>query len=73
MSKHLFVVVAVFILFTLVTSVNAIDKNGHPYKATETCDEIPRHSIEKYLSTKTPYRVVANFNEKPLKYEGKHQ
>ena len=72
-SKRLFVVVAVLILFTFLISVNASDKSGHKQKDTETCHEIPRNNIEKYLSTKTPYRVVANLNDKPLKYEGKQQ
>ncbi|XP_004524101.2 multiple inositol polyphosphate phosphatase 1 [Ceratitis capitata] len=32
------------------------------------CSNLKRHEIESHLSTKTPYRVVANLDDKPITY-----
>ncbi|XP_036320051.1 multiple inositol polyphosphate phosphatase 1-like [Rhagoletis pomonella] len=34
------------------------------------CANLKRHEIEPHLSTKTPYRVVANLDDKPIAYPG---
>lgn len=34
------------------------------------CYNEKEEELEKYFSTKTPYRVVANRVDKPLKFEG---
>ncbi|XP_067638914.1 multiple inositol polyphosphate phosphatase 1 [Eurosta solidaginis] len=36
----------------------------------QQCSNLERHEIETHLSTKTPYRVVANLNDKPITYPG---
>lgn len=41
------------------------DRCSPPY-----CQEMKRSDIEKHLSTKTPYRAIANFDDKPRVYEG---
>lgn len=38
----------------------------------KTCITLSEDIIEKHLSTKTPYRAVANWNDDPIKYEGKY-
>uniref|UniRef100_A0A1I8PYE6 Multiple inositol polyphosphate phosphatase 1 n=1 Tax=Stomoxys calcitrans TaxID=35570 RepID=A0A1I8PYE6_STOCA len=41
------------------------------YCADDKCrGSISREDIESHLSTKTPYRAIANFNDKPLVIEG---
>ncbi|XP_028898286.1 multiple inositol polyphosphate phosphatase 1 [Zeugodacus cucurbitae] len=32
------------------------------------CSQVKRHDIETHLSTKTPYRVVANLDDEPIEY-----
>lgn len=34
------------------------------------CSQLKLHDIESHLSTKTPYRVVANLDDKPITYPG---
>ena len=34
------------------------------------CSQLKRQDIESHLSTKTPYRVVANLDDKPITYPG---
>lgn len=34
------------------------------------CNYLERHEIERRLSTKTPYRAIANYNETPPFYDG---
>ncbi|EDW05961.1 multiple inositol polyphosphate phosphatase 1 isoform X2 [Drosophila mojavensis] len=36
------------------------------------CNYLERHEIERRLSTKTPYRAIANYNETPPFYDGCH-
>ncbi|XP_017852801.1 multiple inositol polyphosphate phosphatase 1 isoform X2 [Drosophila busckii] len=40
--------------------------------AATTCNNIERHEIESRLSTKTPYRNIANFNDSTPQYTGCH-
>ncbi|XP_065363936.1 multiple inositol polyphosphate phosphatase 1 [Calliphora vicina] len=75
MFIRLFVVVFTFLIYKI--SVTAGDNNNNvvgtlSLKETEFCNEIPRADIEQYLSTKTPYRVVANLDDKPINYPGCH-
>ncbi|XP_075158302.1 multiple inositol polyphosphate phosphatase 2 [Haematobia irritans] len=37
---------------------------------SESCKNITREDIESHLSTKTPYRTIANFNDQPLVMKG---
>lgn len=72
MFIRLFVVVFTFLIYKI--SVTAGDNNvvgTLSLKEPEFCNEIPRADIEQYLSTKTPYRVVANLDDKPINYQGK--
>lgn len=73
MSKSLFVILFTFLIYKI--SVNAHEDINKDVvlslKENELCHELPRSDIEKYLSTKTPYRVVANLDDKPKNYEGK--
>lgn len=56
----------VFFIVTILLSAVQAD----PETSSSVCEEISRKDIESHLSTKTPYRVVANLNDKPQEYEG---
>lgn len=36
-----------------------------------SCNILSEDIIEEHLSTKTPYRAVANWNDDPIEYKGK--
>ncbi|XP_034124643.1 multiple inositol polyphosphate phosphatase 1 isoform X2 [Drosophila guanche] len=41
-------------------------------QAAAACTSLPRAVIERHLSTKTPYRAIANLDETPPQYAGCH-
>ncbi|XP_017146615.1 multiple inositol polyphosphate phosphatase 1 [Drosophila miranda] len=41
-------------------------------QAAAACSSLQRAEIERHLSTKTPYRVIANYDETPPQYAGCH-
>lgn len=57
-----------FIFAAVTTSFASSDDESH---MDPKCSNIQRHEIENHLSTKTPYRVVANKEDSPLQYPGK--
>lgn len=60
-----------FVVFLVLFYATKADHRASLHES-QSCPEILRKDIEKYLSTKTPYRAIANFDDEPKNYEGKH-
>ncbi|XP_054727026.1 multiple inositol polyphosphate phosphatase 1-like isoform X2 [Anastrepha obliqua] len=69
MHLLLLVVSACFVLQATAKSDSVI-KTRESLLVEHPCPNLKRHEIESHLSTKTPYRVVANLDDKPLTYSG---